>query len=63
MDQWTGRQSSGSHPSWIEKRKNNFKNKDSLRNLWDNIKHINIHIIGFQKVKKEREGQRTYLKS
>ena len=23
-----------------------MKNEDSLRDLWDNIKHINIHIIG-----------------
>ena len=22
------------------------RNEDSLRDLWDNIKHINIHIIG-----------------
>ena len=24
------------------------RNEDSLRDLWDNIKHINIHIIGVQ---------------
>ena len=23
------------------------KNEDSLRDLWNNIKHTNIHIIGF----------------
>ena len=25
----------------------NKKNEDSLRDLWNNIKHTNIHIIGF----------------
>ena len=28
----------------IEKKE--WKNKDSLRDLWDNIKYINIHMIG-----------------
>ena len=33
----------------IEKRmkKKKKKNEDSLRDLWNNIKHTNIHIIGF----------------
>ena len=36
----------------IEKRmkknkQTNKKNEDSLRDLWNNIKHTNIHIIGF----------------
>ena len=30
------------------------RNKDSLRDLWDNIKHTNIHIIGVPEGK-ERE--------
>ena len=29
---------------YIEKRM--IRNEDSLRDLWDNIKHTNIHIIG-----------------
>lgn len=29
-----------------QKRKKNKKYKDSLSDLWENIKHINIHIIG-----------------
>ena len=30
----------------IEKKKKRMKrNEDSLRDLWDNIKHTNIHII------------------
>ena len=32
-------------------------NEDSLRNLWDNIKCTNIHIIGAPP--KERERERT----
>ena len=29
-----------------QKGKQIFKNENSLRDLWDNIKHNNIHIIG-----------------
>ena len=29
----------------IEKKKRMERNEDSLRDLWDNIKHTNIHII------------------
>ena len=35
----------------IEKRMK--RNEDSLRDLWDNIKHINVHII---RVPKEKRG-------
>ena len=38
------------------------KTEDTLRELWDNIKHTNIHIIGFQKEKRERKVLRKYLK-
>ena len=41
-----GRQGSGNHPIRTAKRKKNLKNEDSLRDLWDNIKHINIFMIG-----------------
>lgn len=37
------------HPSWIAKRKKNKNNEDKLRNLWDNIKHTKICIIGVPK--------------
>ena len=30
------------------------RNKDSLRDFWDNIKHINICIIGVPKEKREK---------
>ena len=31
------------------------RNEESLRELWDNVKCTNIHIIGSQKEKRERE--------
>ena len=39
----------------------NEKNEDSLRDLWDNIKHTNILIIGVPE-REERESPRKYLK-
>ena len=44
----------------IEKRMQ--RNKDSLRDLWDNIKHINICIIGLPEEKKDKKDLRKYLK-
>jgi len=44
----------------IEKRMNNNKNEDSLRDLWGNIKHINIHIIGISQVE-ERERTQEHI--
>ena len=46
----TGKQSSGNHLSWREKRiflkDGNLRyNYDNLRYLWDNIRHANIPII------------------
>ena len=32
------------------------RNEDSLRDLWDNIKHTNIHIIGVQEGEKREKG-------
>ena len=45
------------------KEKRMKKNEDSLRDLWDNIKHTNIRIIGVPEGA-EREGKdpRNYLK-
>ena len=37
-----------------QKKKRMKRNEDSLRDFWDNIKHINICIIGVPK-RKERE--------
>ena len=33
-----------------------FKNEDSLRNLWNNIKHTKIHIIGVPKGEEREKG-------
>ena len=35
------------------------RNEDSLRDLWDNIKHTNICIIGVPEGGGERERERT----
>ena len=43
------------------KEKRMKRNEDGLRDLWGNIKHINIRIIGCQKEKRERKGLRKYL--
>ena len=43
------------------KEKRMKRNEDSLRDLWDNIKHNNIHIIGVPEGE-ERKDQRRYLK-
>ena len=32
------------------------RNKDSLRDLWDNIKHINIRIIGVPEGEEREKG-------
>lgn len=40
---------------WYGKKKKNEKNEDSLRDLWDNIKYTNTHIIG---VSKGEEGEK-----
>ena len=37
------------------------RNEDSLRDLWDNIKHTSIRIIGVPEEEKGK-GQRKYLK-
>ena len=31
------------------------RNEDSLRDLWENIKHTNIHIIGVPEEKRVKE--------
>ena len=36
--------------------KKNKKNEDSLRDLWDNIKHTNIHIIGAPEREEREKG-------
>ena len=38
------------------------RNEDSLRDLWDNIKYNNIHIIGVPEGEEREKGPRKYLK-
>ena len=46
-----------------QKREKRLKrNEDSLRELWDNVKHTNMHVIGVSKEKRERKGQKKYFK-
>ena len=45
-----------------QKREKRLKtNEESLRELWDNVKCTNIHIIGVPEGD-ERKGQKKYLK-
>ena len=48
MHAWSWTQNNGNHPIRTAKRKT--KNDNSLRDLWDNIKSINICIIGVSDV-------------
>ena len=36
--------------------------EDSLRDIWDNIKHTNIRIIGVPEEEERTKGRRKYLK-
>ena len=36
--------------------------EDNLRDLWDNIKHSNIRIIGVPEEEEQKKGLRKYLK-
>ena len=44
------------HCHKTECRKKNEKHEDSLRVLWDNIKHINIHSIGVWEEEEKEKG-------
>ena len=44
------------------KEKRMKRTEDSLRDVWDKIKHTNIQIIGSQKKKRKRKGMRKFLK-
>ena len=34
------------------------RNEDSLRDLWDNVKHTNVHITGVLKEKREKGSEK-----
>lgn len=48
-------------PNQQEKKKN-LKSDDSLRDLYDNIKQTNIHIIEVPEGEKREKVQKTYMK-
>ena len=37
------------------------RNEDSLRDLWDNIKHTNIHIIGVPEREERKKGSEVVI--
>ena len=39
------------------------KNEDSLRDLWDNIKHTNIHIIGIPEGEEREKGEENIFEN
>ena len=43
------------------KEKRMKRNEHSLRDLWDNIKHTNIHIIGIPEEEKREKGPEKIL--
>lgn len=57
MDPWPGTQGSENHPNKTTKTKK-FLNEYSLMVLWNNIKHIDVCIIGLPEGK-EREKDRN----
>ena len=38
-----------------KEKRNKKKNEEGLRDLWENIKHINIHIISILEEERERD--------
>ena len=47
----------------INKKKKRIKrNEDNLRDLWDNIKHPNIRIIGVPEEEDKMKSMRKYLR-
>ena len=57
MDKSPGRQRGGNHYCKTEYRKNNEqKNEDHLKDLWDNIKHINIYSISIPEGEERQTG-------
>ena len=45
-----------------KKEKRIKRNEDNLRDLWDNVKHPNIRIIGVSEEEDKRKAMRKYLR-
>ena len=56
MDICPGGQKAENHCLRTEYRKIMKRNEDSLRDLWDNIKHTNNHIIGVPEGEEREKG-------
>ena len=44
----------------LKKKKNKIKKKDHLRDLWDNVKGTNIHIIGVSEGEEREQGPKVF---
>ena len=40
-----------------KEKRNKKKNEEGLRDLWENIKHIHIHLISILEEEREKDGQ------
>ena len=45
-----------------KKKKRIKRNVDNLRDLWDNVKHPNIRIIGVPEEEDKKKAMRKYLR-
>ena len=43
-----------------KKEKNNFKSDDNLRDLWDNMKQNNFHVIGVSEGERQTEAENLF---
>ena len=55
-----GTKARNKHPTGIEWRNKNSKNKERLINLWDNFKHSNILIIGVPEEEEKQEIENLF---
>lgn len=65
--QWSGGQGSRKQSSWTTKKKKSNKKRDFVKECSNIFKYNNIHIIGIPRRRRERErkekgGQKAYLK-
>ena len=52
-NEWSGRKNNGNHAIRTSDRK---ANEINICNLWDNIKHPNLHIIGITEGEEREKG-------
>ena len=63
MDKRSGGQNGADHYGRTEYRKmKGKKNEDSQREDWDNIKHINVHIIVVPEEEREKGPEKIFEK-